>query len=64
MINRFEIFRPFSERFIYPFINYLAEKNNTGGKGFHYFIRDCCHTVINWAAESNLINKLIQTMHS
>lgn len=59
IINRFDIFKPFSEKFIHPFLNYLGEKNNTGGKGFHYFLRDCCHTVINWATDTQLIKKLI-----
>lgn len=54
IINRPKIFKPFRIFFNEFLLNYLCldtSKGLNGGKGFHYFMRDVCMTLIIWNDE-------------
>lgn len=47
LLNRPQIFKPFSLKFNKFLLEYICLKN-TGGTGFHYFLRDVCMTLRLW----------------
>ena len=46
-MNRAEQFTPWAKDWYNVLLSYLTEKNN-GGKGFHYYLRDVCTTLVLW----------------
>ena len=65
------LFKPYARYWFEPFLKYMIDKN-TGGKGFHYFLRDLCAVLAAWnfvpedsfnnrRLASALINNLIKT---
>ena len=50
ILNRSNIFGMYSQHWFEYLINYCCDKEN-GGKGFHYFLRDVCTTLIDWCAK-------------
>jgi hypothetical protein len=47
LVNRPDVFKPYREHFNLFLLEFLAQKE-TGGAGFHYFLRDVCTTLIAW----------------
>ena len=47
VINRKDIFQPYARDWADVLLGYASDKNN-GGKGFHYFLRDVCTTLVSW----------------
>mmetsp|Transcript_20541 Transcript_20541/g.17949 ORF Transcript_20541/g.17949 Transcript_20541/m.17949 type:complete len:194 (+) Transcript_20541:1825-2406(+) len=60
IINKEEIFRPYARQWSEVLLNYCSSKGN-GGKGFHYFLRDVCTTLLTWHANGF---KLEQTLNN
>ena len=56
ILNRDEIFRPHAKQWSEVLINYCASKA-TGGKGFHYFLRDVCTTLLAWHSNGFVIEE-------
>jgi len=61
IVNREEVFRPYAKEWSEVLFDYCTQKNN-GGKGFHYFLRDVCTTLLTWHSqgfklEESLSNK-------
>ena len=53
MVNRPHIFQPYANQWFSLLTDYILLKD-TGGKGFHYFIRDICTILINFSDSINL----------
>ena len=47
ILNKDHIIKNYAKFFYEILVSYLAEKS-PGGKGFHYFARDICYTIIDW----------------
>jgi hypothetical protein len=48
LVNNQDLFKPFSAFWISPICEFIAS-NETGGKGFHYFLRDLTTLLILWS---------------
>lgn len=53
VINKTDVFRQFARKWADVLIGYIAEKQ-TGGKGFHYYLRDVCMTLLSWHQSGSL----------
>ena len=60
VVNNPKLFKPYASQWFEPICNYILCKKS-GGKGFHYFLRDLCTMIISWdyVPESNPTNKLL-----
>jgi len=48
LINNSEMFKPFANFWLEPVCNFIIG-DKTGGKGFHYFLRDLVSLLILWS---------------
>ena len=55
LVNNQELFKPFSINWIKPICDFIVSKN-TGGKGFHYFLRDLTTLLILWSESINPVD--------
>lgn len=47
LVNNPQLFQRFATHWFEPLCHYIVQKE-TGGKGFHYFLRDLCTMIISW----------------
>ena len=59
VLNRPEYFEKYCEIWFDVLLDYCClESKLSGGKGFHYFLRDVCTTLIDWCAKKpNIVHK-------
>lgn len=59
LINRPNFFRPYRSFFNSFLLEYLS-LNQNGGKGFHYFLRDVCMTLIYWNENDSAFTVVVE----
>lgn len=52
LVNNQELFKPFAWAWVKPICEFITSKN-TGGKGFHYFLRDLTTLLILWTSSES-----------
>ena len=48
LVNNSQLFKPFAQHWFTPVCNFIVQKN-TGGVGFHYFMRDLATLLVQWS---------------
>jgi hypothetical protein len=68
LVNNADIFKPFAKFWLEPICNFIIA-DKTGGKGFHYFLRDLVSLLILWSdnykvtqEQSILVSNVINTL--
>ena len=71
LVNNNLLFKPYAQMWFEPICKFIIDKN-TGGKGFHYFLRDLTTLLIQWSdiatpklstkAMKELCSKVINTL--
>lgn len=46
--NNPKLFKPYASHWFEPICQYITSKKSSGGRGFHYFLRDLCTMLISW----------------
>ena len=52
LVNNQKLFKPYAQHWFIPICKFIVS-NKTGGKGFHYFLRDLATLLISWTDDFN-----------